>query len=224
MEKILLVDLDNTLLDFDKTENEALSKVLLHFNIEDNIENRNKYYDINVAYWKKYELHQIEREKLLGLRFVDFFSLFDLKVDGFLVNEMYFSFLSQNAYKIKNCEEFCKKCHELDYRIIIASNGVGSVQKPRLEKSGLLRYFDRVYLSEEIGFNKPDVEFFETILKDYPFKDKMVMIGDSLSSDIQGGKNFNVPTIWYNPKGNISNLPDYQVKDLLEIFKVLEEI
>ena len=88
----------------------------------------------------------------------------------------------------------------------------------------LKKYFEKVYLSEEIGYNKPDIEFYESILKEYPFKDRMVMIGDSLSSDIQGGINFGIPTIWYNYKHLKSTLPDYEVDDLMDIFKILEEI
>ena len=123
-----------------------------------------------------------------------------------------------------NCKDFCEECKKRNITILIASNGVGLVQKPRIEKSGLKKYFQKVYLSEEIGYNKPDVEFFDSILKDYLFKERMVMIGDSLSSDIRGGKNFNIPTIWYNPNHLECDLPDYQVDDLLQIFRILDEI
>lgn len=224
MKDILLLDLDNTILDFDKAEEKALSEVFTKYNIPDTEENRKRYYSINIEYWKKYELHQIERERLLSLRFEDFFSLFSIKVDGKIVNDYYFSYLSQGVFFIKNSIEFLKKCKEKGLTILIASNGVGSVQKPRINKIGLKKYFDKIYLSEEIGYNKPDVEFFYSILKDYPFKERMVMIGDSLSSDIQGGINFGIPTIWFNPKHKVSDLPSYQVDDLLDIFKVLEEL
>ena len=121
-------------------------------------------------------------------------------------------------------EEFLKECKKRRITVLIASNGVGLVQNPRIEKSGLKKYFQKVYLSEEIGYNKPDTEFYESILVDYPFKERMVMIGDSLSSDIQGGVNFGIPTIWYNYKHLESSLPDYQVDNLMDIFKILEEI
>ena len=224
MKDILLLDLDNTILDFSKAEHEALYKVLEVYNVENTKENHDLYYKINVEYWKKYELHLIDREVLLGLRFEDFFSHFNVEVDGQKVNDLYFSYLSSFAYFMPNCKEFCEECKKRNITILIASNGVGLVQKPRIEKSGLKKYFQRVYLSEEIGYNKPDVEFFDSILKDYPFKERMVMIGDSLSSDIRGGKNFNIPTIWYNPNHLESDLPDYQVDDLLQIFRILEEI
>ena len=224
MKDILLVDLDNTILDFDKAEEYALSKVFSKYEIINSKENQDKYYSINIEYWKKYELHLIEREQLLSQRFEDFFSLFGIKIDGKEVNDYYFSYLSQGCYYVKNSLEFLMKAKEMNMTILIASNGVGSVQKPRIEKSGLKKYFDKIYLSEEIGYNKPDIEFFNSILSDYPYKNRMVMIGDSLSSDIQGGKNFGITTIWYNPNHKESNLPDYQVDNLLDIFKVLEEI
>lgn len=224
MRDILLLDLDNTILDFDKSEEFALLKVFEKYNIPNTKENQDKYYQININYWKMYELNQMDRDLLIIKRFEDFFSLFGINVDGKQVNDFYFSYLSKGADHIKDAEKFLLKCHELGYTVLIASNGVGSVQKPRIEKSGLKKYFNGIYLSEEIGYNKPDIEFYNSILIDYPFKGRMVMIGDSLTSDIQGGKNFEIPTIWFNPKHKNSSLPDYQVDNLLDIFKVLEEI
>lgn len=224
MNKVLLLDLDDTLLDFTKGEEESLVKVLSYYQIENTKENKELYYSINKKYWRMYELHQIEREKLLGLRFYEYFSLFNIKVDGDKVNELYFSYLSQTAYLVPNALEFCKKCQELGIDIIIVSNGVGSVQKPRIEKSGLKKYFKKIYLSEEIGYNKPDIEFYNSLSLDNYSKSQLVMIGDSLTSDIQGGINFGITTIWYNPLHKNSSLPDYQVDDLLDIFEILEEI
>ena len=224
MRDILLLDLDNTILDFDKSEELALREVFNKYDIEDTKENRDLYYKINIEYWKKYEKHLISRDLLIGYRFNDFFKSFNKKVDGFEVNEFYFKHLSSYSFYMDRAEEFLKECQKRNYTILIASNGVGSVQHPRIEKSGLRKYFHNVYLSEEIGYNKPDIEFYESILKDYPFKERMVMIGDSLSSDIQGGVNFKIPTIWYNYKHLQSDLPDYQVDNLMDIFKILEEI
>lgn len=222
MKKVLLLDLDDTLLDFTRGEKESLEKVLSYYKIENTKDNQELYYLINKKYWRMYELHQIEREKLLGLRFEEFFNHFNIRVDGQRVNELYFSYLSQTSYLIPNALEFCKKCEELSFDIVIVSNGVGSVQKPRIEKSGLKKYFKKVYLSEEIGYNKPDVEFFTSMSLDYS-KDQMVIIGDSLSSDILGGINYGITTIWFNPLHKYSDLPDYQVDDLLDIFRILEE-
>lgn len=224
MRDILLLDLDNTILDFDKAELFALHQVFTKYQIPYSGENINLYLKINIEYWKKYELHLIEREELLVRRFEDFFNLFNKCVNGKEVNEYYFSYLSKGGFPIIGALEFLQECKKKNIKVLIASNGVGSVQKPRIEKSGLKKYFTHIYLSEEIGYNKPDREFFEKILEDYPFKDRMVMIGDSLSSDIIGGKKFGIPTIWYNPNNKESNLPDYSVKELNEIFKILEEI
>ena len=224
MRDILLLDLDNTILDFDKSEECALKEVFIKYNIEDTKENRDLYYKINVEYWKKYEKHLISRDLLIGYRFNDFFKLFNKEVNGFEVNDYYFKHLSSYSFYMDKAEEFLKECEKRKITVLIASNGLGLVQNPRIEKSGLKKYFQKVYLSEEIGYNKPDIEFYESILVDYPFKERMVMIGDSLSSDIQGGVNFGIPTIWYNYKHLESSLPDYQVDNLMDIFKILEEI
>ena len=89
MRDILLLDLDNTILDFDKSEECALKEVFIKYDIEDTKENRDLYYKINVEYWKKYEKHLISRDLLIGYRFNDFFKLFNKEVDGFEVNDYY---------------------------------------------------------------------------------------------------------------------------------------
>ena len=109
MNKVLLLDLDDTLLDFTKGEEESLEKVLSYYQIENTKENKELYYSINKKYWRMYELHQIEREKLLALRFYEYFSLFNIKVDGDKVNELYFSYLSQTAYLVPNALKKRKK-------------------------------------------------------------------------------------------------------------------
>ena len=117
MKDILLLDLDNTILDFSKAEHEALYKVLEVYNVENTKENHDLYYKINVEYWKKYELHLIDREVLLGLRFEDFFSHFNVEVDGKKVNDLYFSYLSSFAYFMPNCKEFCEECKKRNFKL-----------------------------------------------------------------------------------------------------------
>ena len=105
--------------------------------------------------------------------------------------------------------------------ICLVSNGVNEVQESRLKLSSIDKYLDNRYISEFIGYAKPDVNFFKAIEKDFPNKkEEMVILGDSLSSDIQGGKNFNITTVWFNPRKQKSDLPDYSISDLLDFFSL----
>ena len=120
-------------------------------------------------------------------------------------------------------ENLCKK-----YNLYVITNGITKVQKGRIKSANLKKYFKDIFISEEIGYDKPSIEYFEHCferIEDFK-KENAVIIGDSLSSDIQGGVNAGVKTIWFNPKGeknNSSVKPDYEVSDLKEIEKLLEK-
>lgn len=223
MKRILLVDIDNTLLDFDKAEDYAISQVFVKYGVKLDNENKQKYSVINMSYWKKMERGEITKEELVLKRFDDFFGLFDIKVDAKEVNDYYFSYLCQGGFYYKNALEFLMKATSLGLKVVAITNGVTFIQESRMNKVGINKYFSKIYISDEIGFNKPDVRFFSKIEQDFPGqKDEMVLIGDSLSSDIQGGINFGVDTIWYNSKGlPHSSLPNHEVSDLMEVFDLI---
>lgn len=225
MRNILLMDLDNTILDFTRSEREALTKALEKYNIKATDELLERYASINQKYWTLLERKEITREEILYKRFEEFFlTSFSTKIDGYEINEIYHNYLVNLGYPLPESEAFLKKAKTLGYKIFIISNGSKNINPSRINVSGLKDYFDEVYISEDQGYDKPDVRFFNNLFKKYPHKEQMVIIGDSLSSDIQSGINLGLPTIWFNPTSKTSDKPDYEIKSLNEIFDIVVKI
>ena len=116
----------------------------------------------------------------------------------------------------------CKELYINKVKIGVASNGGNDIQIRRIKKTGLDKYLTYMFVSEDIGYNKPHKEYFEYIFQKIKnvSKEKIIMVGDSLTADIQGGKNAGIATCWYNPNGEAgmeSIRPDYEIKDLLEL-------
>jgi YjjG family noncanonical pyrimidine nucleotidase len=221
MKKILLIDLDDTLLSFQKASNQALVNIFKMHNIPLSEENMKHYEEINQSYWERYERKEIDRDLILSRRFKDFFGEFGITTDGKNENEIYFKGLVEEVFYMDNAMDFLQKCKDLGMTILLASNGVNSVQIPRLKKSGIDKLLDGKYISELVGAAKPNIEFFNAIKKDYPNQeDQMVMLGDRISSDINGAKNANITTVWYNHRGEESDIPDYEIKNLMEFFSL----
>ena len=228
MIKTILFDLDNTLFDFTKAEGIALAKTLVHFGINPEKEILERYSVINLAQWKLLELKKITRAELKIRRYKLLFEEFGFKCSPEEAAKTYEEFLSMGHYFMDGAEELlenlCKK-----YNLYVITNGITKVQKGRIKSANLKKYFKDIFISEEIGYDKPSIEYFEHCfekIEDFK-KENAVIIGDSLSSDIQGGVNAGVKTIWFNPKGeknNSSVKPDYEVSDLKEIEKLLEKI
>ena len=200
----ILFDADNTLMDFDKAENEALKKVMSDFSLPVTEENCNKYSAINDALWKQFEKGEIEKAYIKATRFKTFFEFMGVKenFDPLEVNNIYISYLSEGGYTIDGASELCANLKNKGYALYIITNGIASVQANRFQKSGLLPYFENVFVSEDIGFQKPKREYFDYVLNNINESDKtkILVIGDSLSSDIKGAENAELDYIWYNHK------------------------
>ena len=221
----ILIDIDDTLLDFQKSEEFAIRSTIKTLDIEPTDELVEKYKAINLKYWKMFERGEIEREALLVARFKEFCEIMDITNKDFSkLNETYFSILSGVPFEIDGAEQFLKKLSE-KYNIYAVTNGVKRVQTKRLSLVNITKYLKKVYISEEIGFQKPNIEFFDYVLKDLNIenKEEILIIGDSLTSDIQGGINSNIDTMWYNPKGLISDINyTYEIKSYNDFFEIIK--
>ena len=167
------------------------------------------------------------KPELLRQRFATFFSPLGIYEDPDIINYNYLTYLSNEVFFIKDAKEVCKKMKE-KCKVYVLTNGVERVQKKRLEKSGLLEYIDDVFISETVGSQKPDYSFYEYVYKKIgkPDKTRIIMLGDSLSSDIQGGINFGIDTCWFNPKHIENNkiIGDkitYEIDNLLEFLDII---
>lgn len=225
MVEFLFLDLDDTILDFREAETVALSKTLTDFGISYTKDNLRTYSDINKAHWERLERKEITRAELQVSRFVTFLSAIGANVPGEAVARAYEENLSHGHYFLPGAKEALDALRGR-YRMFLLSNGNAKVQDGRLSSAGILPYFENVFISERVGADKPSKEFFDRCTAQIPgyAPEKALMVGDSLTSDILGGKNAGIPTCWMNPArktaGNIH--PDYEIGSLSELPGLLE--
>ena len=179
--KALLMDVDGTLLDFDRAEAAAFTKVLQKYGFVPEERFIQEYHKINQECWEAFEIGQMERDRVLTVRFERFFGGHGLSMSG------------------EEAEDYLKE----RYPLYVVTNGVGATQRKRLKASGLDKYFRDIFISEEAGSQKPQKEFFEYCFAHIKEAgpEEMMVIGDSLTSDIQGGVNAGIDTCWFNPQG-----------------------
>lgn len=225
MIKFVFLDLDDTILDFHKAEQVALTNALIHFGIEPTQSTLDLYHRINKAQWERLERGELTREEVKVERYRILYSMLGIDLSPKDTTAYYESQLAIGHYFIDGALGLLEQLHS-KYSLYIASNGAEKVQNSRLASAGIEKYFDNIFISENLGYNKPDKRFFENCFEyiDNFDKSKAVIIGDSLTSDIKGGKNAEIKTIWYNPK-RIANKtdvkPDFEVSDLSQIPKIL---
>lgn len=222
--KNIIFDLDDTLLDFQDTELRALEELFEKYNIAFNKDSISKYQAINKKLWAQLENGLVSKEDVLYGRFEEFFKIYGFDIDGKIADNIFRKHLNLGHKLIPNAKELLNVLKKEGYLIFAATNGVGQTQRQRLKDSRLINFFDDLFISEELGYEKPSIEFFDSIFNKYPSlkKEETIMIGDSLSSDIQGAINFNIDSILFDPlKKDLSNLSTYKVSNLLEIPSIL---
>ncbi len=213
----LLFDADDTLLDFHKDEKQALVKALTHFGVPVTEENIKIYSEINQGMWRQLERGELTKPELKRTRFKKFFDAIGFVCDEepLTVNEYYLSLLGEGGNTLEGAVETVRKLKEEGFDLYIITNGVAQTQAKRLTRSDLLPYFTEVFVSETIGYQKPRKEYFDAVLNSIKEKDKekILVIGDSLTSDIQGAMNASLPCCWLNRYGK--ELPDNYVVDFV---------
>ena len=224
----VLFDLDDTLFDFHKAEKIALTKTLVHFGIDPTEETLALYSTINAAHWKRLELGEISREEVKVGRYRELFETIGVECDPVKATAYYESMLAIGHYFMPGAPELLEELYR-KYRLYIVSNGTAKVQEGRIGSSGIAKYMDGIFISQILGANKPDKQFFDICFAEIPdfSLSETVIIGDSLSSDIKGGINAGITTVWLNPKGieNDSDIkPDYTIKELSEVPGLLSQI
>ena len=227
MIEFLFLDLDDTILDFHKAERIALSKTIRDFGVEPTEEVLHRYHLISKWHWEPLELGKLNRAEGLENRFKVLFQELGREVDATACARAYERNLSVGHYFLPGAEEAVEALSK-KYRLFLASNGTASVQKGRMTSANLYRFFEKVFVSQEIGYNKPSEAYFDTCFAQIPGFDraKAIMVGDSLSSDIKGGINAGIATVWVNPEhkdcGNVK--PDYEIESLSQLEALLETL
>ena len=200
--KFLLFDLDHTLLDFDTAEDVALTQLLKEEGVEDIQAYKDYYVPMNKLLWTDLELKMITKKELVNTRFAKLFAHFGIEKDGTYLAERYQFFLSKQGQTFPGVEDLLRKLISQGYELYAATNGITYIQTGRLKQSGISPFFKEIFISEQLHTQKPDAEFYEKIGARIPNfnKNHALMIGDSLSADIQGGNNAGIDTVWYNPQ------------------------
>lgn len=227
MIEFLFLDLDDTILDFQKAEYIAIGKTIRDFGVEPTEEVRHRYHVINKWHWEQLELGKLTRAEVLENRFQMLFAELGVEVNATQVARAYEKNLSQGHWFLPGAEETVDALSK-KYRLFLASNGTASVQKGRMTSANLYRFFETVFVSQEIGHNKPSRAYFDACFASIPGfdPDKALMVGDSLSSDILGGINAGIKTVWVNPGHKISGeiKPDYEIEALHQLPALLETL
>ncbi len=226
MIKNVFLDLDDTILDFKRAEAEAIRRTFNVLGIEPSEGNIELYSRINRSCWEKLEAGIFTRDEVLHTRFDMLFEALGAEGDAHATQRIYEHELSLGAYMLGGAEQMLDELYG-EYRLYMATNGITAVQTRRIADSGVGKYFDEMFVSEKIGYNKPDKKFFDCCfskIEDFRH-DETVIVGDSLSSDIKGGINAGIRTVYFNPKHKENNtgiLPNYEIHSLAELAGILK--
>lgn len=218
----LLFDNDNTLMDFYAAEEQAIKNTCRAYGVEPSDCNARLYSEINDGFWKRFEKGEIKREEIKVGRFRGFIEALGLEINAEDMASTYFEELSCCNVLLPGAEELCEALSEV-YTLHLITNGSTYIQKKRLASSPIRKYFGKIFISEEMGVKKPDKAFFDAVIKeiDEKDKDKICIIGDSMSSDILGGINSGIDTCFFNRLGEERRYqPTLEAKSFEEIRKI----
>ena len=226
----ILFDADETLLDFNKDETQALIKTLTNHGVPTTEENINIYKEINQGLWKALERGEIDKPTLKKVRFSLFFEKigFETTADPFTINEEYLSNLGDGGNLLTYAKNLLIKLKAEGYDLYIVTNGIEHTQKRRLTKAGILPFFTEIFVSEAVGYQKPRKEYFDYVLSHIKEQDKtkVLLIGDSLTSDIKGATDAGIDCIWlrHDAATDCSEYnPEYIISDLREVEEILNK-
>ena len=225
MYKALFFDVDDTLLNFKLCSRAALSNSFESLNIQYDHSFFDLFYKIDHELWSRQKQGLLSVQDVINSRFKEMFSLLKISVDS---NKF------KNVFHEKLSAEFILESDALEiiryfsskYKLYVASNGFLAMQQSRLRSAGLLSYFTELFVSDDIGYEKPDSRFFDECLNRSKLKNNDILfIGDSLDADMLGAYNSSIDTCWYNPGNKINDRDfkiDYIINDLLQLKEIMD--
>ena len=196
----ILFDADMTLWDFKASEKCALEDVTRSLGVELTEAMAEHYHQVNDALWHQFDLKQVTREELKYRRYADYLAYLGVEGDPLEVNLRYERALGEYSIMLPGAEEMCRTLAR-HCTLYIITNGLHTAQTGRFDKSPIKPYIREMFISQDMGCQKPEREYFDKVLAAIGPVDqrRTVIVGDSLSSDILGGRNAGLDTIWYNP-------------------------
>lgn len=225
--QIILWDMDETLLDFKYSERKALSNAFTQFGLTITEDIIQRYSQINESFWKRLERGEVTKAYLLTQRFLNLFEEYGiLGIDPVEFGMVYREGLSTFLQFRSGAPEVLKSLHG-KVRQFLVTNGVGETQRKKAAASGIDKYVEKLFISEDMGAEKPAKQFFDACLEQIGSYDKsrILIVGDSLSSDILGGIRTGIHTCWYHrpeAENHTDYKPDYEITDLRELLKIVD--
>ena len=226
--KKIFFDIDDTILDFRTAERSAISAAFRELSIPVDEAVLRRYSEINLACWEELERGTMRRHEVLVRRFEKLFAEMGVGVSPAMAQDRYESLLESGHYFVPGAPELLETLYP-DYDLYLVSNGNTVTQECRLRSAGIGPYFKGIFISEQIGANKPSRAFFDACFAAIPDfrREDALIVGDSLTSDVLGGINAGVRTCWLNPGGlpvRDGIRPDYEIRSLGELPALLETI
>lgn len=221
--KVLLFDVDDTLMDFRAIEAEALKTLFETMGYPLTGELLRAYREVNGALWAAYERGEIAMDAMLAQRFGQTMARFGADVDSAAWERRYRTLLGEGSHVIDGAREVCARLSE-SHRLFAITNGVGETQRRRLTAAGLYGLFEKVFVSQTIGYQKPAKEFFDYVAANIDGFDRRdaLVIGDSLSTDIRGGNDAGIDTCWLNAdRQHSAATRTYTIARLTELYGIL---
>lgn len=230
MIKTILWDIDGTLLDFHKAEYNSICRCFDKFNLGECTADKVKCYsDINASYWKKLEQGRLTKQQVLEHRFIEFFKTIGVKnINANEFSREYENHLCDTVCFLDNADVLLQS-FKGKYKQYAVTNGSYDVQIVKLKKSGLCDILDGAFISDEVGYEKPSKQFFDYVFANIEpcEKDQVIIVGDSLTSDMLGGNNAGIKCCWYNPLAteNTSDVSvNFEIKNLNELPFILNSL
>ncbi|WP_195282480.1 YjjG family noncanonical pyrimidine nucleotidase [Harryflintia acetispora] len=221
---ILLLDADGTLFDFERAEREALFAALRARGIVPGERHLAAYREINEGLWRRFERGELQKEELLRLRFSLYFEEMGIGEEPRRFNEEYLDELKKGAFLLPGAQELCERLHGC-CRLCLATNGVSRVQRGRLRRSSIAPFIHDLFVSEDLGAQKPQAAYFDRVFARLgrPPRERVIILGDSLTSDMRGGVDYGIATCWLNfGRHRAPGLPvTYQIHALEEFVPIV---
>ncbi len=222
-------DLDQTLLNFDLSMDYALRTLFGKYKLDIDDKIAARYAAINNSYWNRLELGELSKDEVTVGRFrtlFEEFGIFHIKPEEF--NADYQKELGNVFFYMEGAEELVVLLRKKGYRQYVMTNGVNSTQESKMRRSGLDRIMDGVFVSELIGYPKPQKEFYDACFAALPDveREECIMVGDSLTSDMRGAENAGIASCWFNPEKREKDVDvrtDYEIRRLEELLSILEQ-
>lgn len=218
----ILFDLDNTILDFNQASKLSFEAIMKTYKLDHIPDLYNIYKVVNKQVWRELEMGTITQTELRSKRWNLFFDEIGVRKDGNAANDLYLANLVVHAKLIPGAIDILALCKGGGINTTVVTNGLKEVQRDKIKKFELDPYFDHIVISDEIGVAKPHAPFFDYVFDQigHPAKENVLIVGDTLTSDVKGGLDYGIDACWYNYEGTdkIPNLqPTYTILDISEL-------